>query len=150
MRNRFTVRVLLAAALSGLMCGAAWAGPTWICSITRATACQDDGTTGEPDLGGLERPTFIRVDADAKQVTLLGPASRRGEVSKIDTVRQEGKTWILTGVEQGRVWSIVITEEGDMTMSATGDGVVWSVFGHAILEQDVAPGSRPPEKAKPE
>ena len=150
MRNRFTVRVLLVAALTGLLCSAAWAGPTWICAITRGTACQDDGTTGEPDLGGLDRPTFIRVDVDAKQVTILGPSSRRGEVSKIDTVQQVENTWLLTGVDRGRAWSIVISDDGHMTMSATGDGEVWSVFGHAILEKDLAHGDRPAAKAKPE
>ena len=150
MRNHLTLQVLLAAALSGLVCSAAWAGPTWICAIARATACEDDGTTGEPDLGGLERPTFLRVDVDAKRVTILGPAGRRGEVSKIDTVQRGEECWLLTGAERGRAWSIVISDEGHLTISMTGDGVVWAVFGHAILEQDLAKGGPPAVKAKAE
>jgi hypothetical protein len=37
-------------------------------------------------------------------------------------------------VENGRAVSVIITGEGRMTLSIVGDGVVWSVFGHALPE----------------
>jgi hypothetical protein len=129
--------------LGGWLGGSAFAGPVWICSITTAIASHEDGTTGEPDLGGLARPTFLKVDVEAKKVTILAPAKRRGEVSELDTVRQVGKTWILTGTEEDRVFSMVIGPDGHMTLTATADGTVWSVFGHAIEEVDIAPEKAP-------
>ena len=141
---KVTVRCWMAAVLlGGWLCGSAVAGPTWVCSIATAIATHEDGTTGEPDLDGLARPTFLKVDVDAKQVTILAPAKRRGEVSKLDTVRQVGKTWVLTGIEEDRVFCMVIGANGNMTLTATTDGTVWSVFGHAIPEADITPSKEP-------
>ena len=58
----------------------------WLCSVASAVAVDEDGTVGPPDLGDRERPTFFRVDAEKKTLTLLAPQSRRGEVTKLDTV----------------------------------------------------------------
>ena len=46
--------------------------------------------------------------------------------------------WILSGLEHGRSVSMVITAEGRMTLSVVADGVVWSVFGHALPEGEAA------------
>jgi hypothetical protein len=37
-------------------------------------------------------------------------------------------------VENGRVISVIVSADGRMTLSIVGDGVVWSVFGHALPE----------------
>jgi hypothetical protein len=117
----------------GLCCGA-MAEPVWLCAVTDAVSVDENGTIGEPDLGGLERPTFFRVDADKKELTLVAPASRRGEVTKIDAVRQGKGIWIFYGLEQNRAWNLVISEKGPVTMSVTSDGATWSVFGNALQE----------------
>jgi hypothetical protein len=116
------------------LCGNATAGPSWLCAIADAVAVDEDGTIGEPDLGGLERPTFFRVDTDKKQITLLAPESRRGEITKIDAVHKGKGLWVFSGVEEGRAWSLVISTKGHVTLSVTGDGATWAVFGHALLE----------------
>jgi hypothetical protein len=41
---------------------------------------------------------------------------------------------LFTGVENGRGVTVIINAEGRMTVSVVGDGVVWSVFGHALPE----------------
>jgi len=138
--------VLLAMLASLVLCGGAIAGPTWLCSITTVVAVDEDGTVGAPDLGGLERPTFLRVDAAKKEVTLLGPESRRGEVTKIETVLEIEGVWVFSGVEDERAWSMIITAKGQMTLSISNDGVVWSVFGHALPSDAVSAGE---SKAKP-
>jgi hypothetical protein len=149
MNNRFIVRLSAITVLSGLLCGGALAAaPTWICSITGTTACQDDGTTGQPDLGGLARPTFLRVDLDAKLVTILAPAERRGEFSKIETAAQVDGGWLLTGFERGRGWTMLVSDDGNMSLSMTGDGEIWSVFGNAIRAEDVKAPGKPAEKKK--
>ena len=119
-----------------MLCHSALAGPTWLCTIASAVAVDEDGTVGPPDLDGLERPTFLRVDADKKELTLLAPASRAGEVTKIEVVREVDGQWIFSGVEQERPWSLIIAPKGQMTLSVANDGSVWSVFGHALVETE--------------
>lgn len=114
----------------------AWAGQAWLCSIASAVAVDEDGTIGPPDLGERERPTFFRVDAEKKELTLLGPDSRRGEVTKLESVQEIDGQQVFSGVEHGRVISVIITKDGRMTLSIISDGVVWSVFGHALRDED--------------
>jgi hypothetical protein len=122
--------LLLSVALSGSIL----AEQAWICCIAQGIACQDDGSTGPPDLGGRERPTFLRVDVAKKQVTLLAPAERKGEVTKIDNVTKGDGIWIFSGIEEKRAWSMVISDKGSMTLSVTTDGASWAVFGYAMPE----------------
>lgn len=126
--------ILVTLALNAVACGGARAGQAWLCSIGSAVAVDEDGTIGPPDLGDRERPTFFRVDAAKKELTLLAPESRRGEVTKLESVRESGGTHLFSGVEHGRNVSLIITGEGRMTLSVIADGVVWSVFGHALPE----------------
>ncbi|RLS48626.1 MAG: hypothetical protein DWH87_04980 [Planctomycetota bacterium] len=121
---------------SGLLVGSAWAEQTWICAVTSAVAVDEDGTVGPPDVGDKERPTFFRVDTAKKELTLLAPKSRRGEVTKLDTVVESEGQWLFSGVENGRGLNLVITAEGHMTLSVVADGVVWSVFGNVLSADD--------------
>jgi len=134
MNTNARVLMVLATLAVLLTAGQALAGNSWLCSITYAVGCDEDGTIGDPYLGGLETPTFLRVDADKKKVTLLAPESRQGEVTKIDAVFQDEDLWVFSGVEEGRAWSLVISGGGYMTMSVTMDGATWSVFGNALSE----------------
>jgi len=120
----------------GLLIGSAWAEQTWICAITSAVAVDEDGTVGPPDVGDKERPTFFRVDTAKKELTLLAPKSRRGEVTKLDTVVESEGQWLFSGVEHGRGLNVVITADGHMTLSVVADGVVWSVFGNVLSADD--------------
>ncbi|NBV46702.1 MAG: hypothetical protein EBR86_13965 [Planctomycetia bacterium] len=120
-------------------CGCAAAGQTWVCAVASAVAVDEDGTVGPPELGDRERPTFFRVDPLKKQLTLLAPKSRRGEVTKLDTVTEVEGLTVCSGVENGRGVSLIISAEGRLTLSVISDGVVWSVFGHALPETEVQP-----------
>ena len=53
------------------------ASSDWMKRFGFAVAVDEDGTVGPPDLGGHERPTFFRVDADKKTLTILASESRR-------------------------------------------------------------------------
>ena len=101
MKRKHECTMLTGILLCLLWAGGVHAGPVWICSVTMATECLDDGTVGEPDLGGLAQPTFLRVDTNEKKITLLAPESRRGEVTVIDRALEENNMWVLTGVENG-------------------------------------------------
>lgn len=116
-------------------CSGVFAGQTWLCSVVSAVSVDEDGTVGPPVLeDGLERPTFFRVDSDKMELTLLAPESRSGEVTKIDAVKEGKGLWIFSGVENERVWDLIISAKGHVTLSISHDGVVWSVFGHALQE----------------
>jgi hypothetical protein len=113
---------------------------TWLCSVASAVSVDEDGTVGPPELGDRERPAFFRVDAATKELTLVAPQSRRGEVTKLDTVCEIDGSWVFSGTENGRGVNLIINPEGRMTLSVVGDGVVWSVFGHALPEGLGRPG----------
>lgn len=129
-----TTKALMTLATILASCAAARADQTWLCSLSSAVAVDEDGTVGAPDTGGRERPTFFRLDLAKKQLTLLAPQSRRGEVTTFDAVHESAGQWLFTGVEHGRGLSVIVTKEGRLSLSVVGDGVVWSVFGHALPE----------------
>jgi hypothetical protein len=137
METRALAMLLLVVA-APMSVGQVLAADAWICSVSAAVAVDEDGTVGPPEFGDRERPTFLRVDPVKKELTLLAPASRRGETTKLDTVHEVDGAWILSGLEHGRSVSMVITAEGRMTLSVVADGVVWSVFGHALPEGEAA------------
>ena len=151
MKNAMTM-ILLAVAITLSFCGGAWAEQTWLCSIGSAVAVDEDGTVGPPDLGDKDRPTFFRVDPAKKELTLLAPASRRGEVTKFDAVRETDGATLFSGVEHGRGLNLIINAEGRMSLSVVGDGVVWSVFGHALREgeTDAIANQEPESESKVE
>ncbi len=122
-------------ALGLAMCSGAEAGQTWLCSVSSAVAVDEDGTVAPPDFSERERPTFFRVDAEKKELKLLAPASRRGEVTKLELAHEAEGVRVFSGVENGRGVNLIITDAGHMTVSIVSDGAVWSVFGHALLEE---------------
>ncbi len=80
-----------------------------------------------------EPPGFIRVDVEASTITILSPPSRRGEVTQILGMESGGDHIVLTGIEAGRGWSMVISiSDGDMTLSATDDGFAFIGRGKCI------------------
>jgi len=137
-------RIVTAALVANLvLCGGAWAAEAWICAVATAVAVDEDGTVGPPDLGDRERPTFFRVDPVKKELTLLAPKSRRGEVTKLDSVTEADGVKVFSGVENGRGVSLIISATGHLTLSVVSDGVVWSVFGHALSEGALPEGALP-------
>jgi hypothetical protein len=127
--------VCAAIAVTWITAADAFAGDSWICAVASAVAVDEDGTVGPPDVGDRERPTFFRIDATKKELTLLAPASRRGEVTKLETVREVEGSHLFSAVESGRSITLIITAEGRVTLSVVSDGVVWSVFGHALKDE---------------
>jgi len=133
-----TIRIGLLTLVANLaLSGGARAEQSWLCAVSSAVAVDEDGTVGPPDLGDRERPTFFRVDSAKKELTLLAPASRRGEVTKIDVVHESEGVRVFSGIEHGRSLNLIINAEGRMSLSVLGDGVVWSVFGHVLPEGEL-------------
>lgn len=138
MRTMACTLLVLAPALF-LATGAAAAEKQWICSITDAVECSEGMECVAPDLGGVEPPSFMHVDLDKKVVTLLAPASRRGETNRIDLVQETTGGLILAGIDGSRAWSIFLTTDGNMTLSIAMDGTTWSAFGKCLPAADARP-----------
>lgn len=80
-----------------------------------------------------EPPGFVRVDVESSTITILSPPSRRGETTQILGMERTGDHIVLTGIEAGRGWSMVIAiSDGDMTLSATDDGYAFIGRGKCI------------------
>ncbi len=80
-----------------------------------------------------EMPGFVYVDVESSTINILSPPSRRGETTQILGMERTGDHIILTGIEAGRGWSMVIAiSDGDMTLSATDDGFMFIGRGKCI------------------
>jgi hypothetical protein len=131
--------VLVLASALVLAGSAAAAEKQWICSITEAVEYSEGMECVAPDLGGVEPPSFLHVDIDKKVVTLLAPASRRGETNRIDQAQETNRGWILAGIDGARAWSIYLTTDGTMTLTIAMDGTTWSAFGRCMPAADAKP-----------
>lgn len=141
--------ILATAALGVVLSPDARADQAWLCSVASAVAVDEDGTVGPPDFSERERPTFFRVDAARRELTLLAPASRRGEVTKVEMVHECEGVRLFSGVEHGRGVSLIITDAGHMTLSIVSDGAVWSVFGHALPDERPVAAEQSPADEQP-
>lgn len=138
-----TDRILSAAVLCVapllVSAGAAQIESPMICSVARGVECADDLACGPP-VPQLVPPTFLHVDLDTRIVTLLGPPERRGETSQIRAVASEGGHTILTGIEAGRAWGMVIADaDGSMSLTVTMERSAFVVFGNCIAENETSP-----------
>ena len=101
----------------------------FICSVTSAVICWDDGTcdTGTPV--ELNLPQFIELDLNEKRLSTT-KASGLNRSTPIASIQRDGDTIILQGFENGRAFSYVIDEktgESSATITAIGRNV--SAFG---------------------
>ncbi len=100
-----------------------------ICSPVEATVCSIElgCEIGVPSLWGI--PEFVEIDLKAKKMstTAASGANRETPITSVD--RSDG--WIfLQGVEMGRAFSFVISEEtGTLTVAVARKEVTVSVFG---------------------
>ena len=77
----------------------------------------------------IDIPLFLRVDFNDKKI--MGKR-KEGQLrtTEIKNVVNLGARLILQGVQEGKAWSIVISEsDGMMTLSASDDQAGFVVFG---------------------
>jgi len=110
-----------------------------VCSVARGVECADDLSCGDP-VPQMVPPTFLHIDLDKRVVTLLGPAERRGETTQIRAVAREAGHVVLTGIEAGRAWGVVIAEaDGSMSLTVTMERSAFVVFGNCIAQKGTSP-----------
>ncbi len=109
-----------------------------LCSLARSIECAWDLSCGAPEFLATP-PSFIYVDLDAMAVTLLAPEERRGEIAPIASVEHMEDRVLVSGIEGYRSWSMVILDDGAMslTVAAAESGIV--VFGQCLPADQTKP-----------
>ena len=100
-----------------------------ICSPVEATVCSIDlgCEIGTPSLWGI--PEFVEIDLKAKKMSTTEASGSNRETPITSVERGDG--WIfLQGVEMGRAFSFVISEQtGTLTVAVARKEITVSVFG---------------------
>ena len=109
-----------------------------LCSLARAIECASDLSCGAPEF--LRTPaSFIYVDFDAMAVTLLAPDERRGEVTRITGMEQREDRVLLTGIQGDRSWSVMILDDGAMSLTVAAEASGFVVFGRCLPADKTRP-----------
>jgi hypothetical protein len=97
------------------------------CSLNKAFECSSDEGCKEWTVQEVALPRFIRIDLKAKTIKSLDKDIPRE--SKFRSMEKLGDVVILQGVEK-RGWSMALGENSrDITLTASGDGESFVVFG---------------------
>lgn len=110
-----------------------------VCSIARAIECASDLSCGAPEYLATP-PSFVYVDLDAMAVTLLAPEERRGEVTPITGMEQREDRVLMTGIEGDRSWSMMILDDGAMSLTVAAEESGFVVFGQCLAADQTTPG----------
>ena len=140
--TRFTYGALLAG-IPLLLSGAGVPAAPILCSAARPIMCEDGHDCRATSLDSLDLPPFIIIDLDRRTITNPEPdmADRSSEIRTFE--RGDGRM-ILQGIERGRGWSIVISEEtAKMTAAVVGDGATVTVYGDCIPYAPSTDSGRP-------
>ncbi len=109
-----------------------------VCSLAQAIECASDLSCGEPEYLATP-PSFIYVDLDAMAVTLLAPEERRGDVTRITGMEQREDRVLLTGIEGDRSWSVMILDDGSMSLTVAAEESGFVVFGQCLPADQTTP-----------
>ncbi|UCC83892.1 MAG: hypothetical protein JSW46_02865 [Gemmatimonadota bacterium] len=111
----------------------------YVCSLTKVVECDSDLNCGPP-APQLPPPTFIHVDLDDSLITLLAPAERRGETTQVRAMERDGDRVIMSGIEAGRGWSMILSEaDGSATITVNFGDAAMVVFGQCMPEDWASP-----------
>ena len=102
---------------------------TVICAAIQTDLCEAGAACLEGDAEALNIPSFVHINVAEKSITGTRPNGEALDTVIGSVTRDEGEL-VLQGVENGRGWSMAITEAtGRMVLTAAGDDVAFVVFG---------------------
>ncbi len=100
-----------------------------ICAAINTTQCEAGAACLEGDAEALNIPSFVRISLADKRIRGTRPNGESLDTVIGSSTRDQGEL-LLQGVENGRGWSMAITEAtGRMVLSASGDEIAFVVFG---------------------
>ena len=110
-----------------------------VCSVTTAIEC-DEAVGCGPYTPAVAAPTFLYVDLDQRAVTILAPDERRGETTAIESTDDLEDRLVLSGMQDGKGWSMVIAKtDGAMSLAISDEHVVFSAFGRCVGSDQLSP-----------
>ena len=102
-----------------------------LCAAIDVFECTAQNACVRSTAESVNLPTFIRLDVAAKTLGSAGVASRTTPVERVEHLH--GRL-ILQGGENGRGWSMIVTEDtGKFSASVSDDQVGFIVFGACTL-----------------
>jgi hypothetical protein len=100
-----------------------------LCSTSTVAVCASDGECETGPAWALNIPDFVVVDLEARSLSTT-ETSFEARTTPIDRVRREDGLILLEGLEQGRAFSIAITEDiGSLSGAIILEELVVTVFG---------------------
>ena len=109
-----------------------------VCSVARGLECASDLSCGEPELLA-PTPSFLYVDLDAMAVTLLAPEERRCEVTTVGSMEHREDRVLLSGIDGDRSWSMMILDDGAMSLTVAAEESGFVVFGQCLPADQTRP-----------
>jgi hypothetical protein len=112
---------------------------TSLCSIVHYKACYGDGECFDAPTDPADSPAFITVDRDAGVVHATEPRFSDRSSPILNSVEEDGRI-MLTGVQEGRGWSITVVEEtGEMSLAISDPDEAILVFGRCVAVDALDP-----------
>ncbi len=103
-----------------------------LAAITEGIECGPDGQCLEVTPEDINIPAFLKINFEEKEIS---GTRENGEIAstRIENIAHMDGKVILQGAENGRGWSMVITEAtGKMALTASGDQVGFILFGNCL------------------
>lgn len=127
---RFIAVILAAALLAGTAQAMAAETDQRTCALTRAFDCTPEDGCTEASLQAMALPRFVRIDLKSKVITSLDREVQRS--TKIENSVNQKDVIVMQGTEL-RGWSMTLCKEtGGLSLSASGDGEGFVVFGNCL------------------
>lgn len=107
---------------------------TFVCAIIDAHECSVNGECRRVSVLDIDCPRFLKVNLSKKLIvgTMADQSTRNVEIQA--SAHVDGNL-VLQGVQRGRVWSLIISEEtGKITLSASGQGECFVFFGESFIQ----------------
>jgi hypothetical protein len=100
------------------------------CALMKAFQCTSENGCREASVQEMELPRFIQIDLKDKTIQSLDKKVAR--VTRFKDMDRVEDMLVLHGTEK-RGWSMAMGEtSGDLTLSASGDGESFVVFGSCM------------------
>lgn len=109
------------------------ARPNLLCALTTIMACESVGECERVRADEVNLSSFIRLDFKEMKIRIRKPGDERTTAIQSSTV-VDGNT-ILTGGENGRGWSAVLSADGErLNAAVVGDGGGFLLFANCLPE----------------